>query len=75
MVDFPLPVSPTKAIVSSDFWGQLNNHVMLSLLSRASQPRTLADDSEEEAHFMTSKEARSLLELSATLYGLIITKG
>ncbi|KAF1358485.1 hypothetical protein EJ07DRAFT_123933 [Lizonia empirigonia] len=56
-------------------WGQLNNHAMLSLLSRASQPRTLGDESEEEVCFMTGKEARSLLESGATLHGPIITEG
>jgi hypothetical protein len=56
-------------------WGQLNNHAMLSLLSRVSQPRTLADESEEEVYFMTGEEARSLLESGATLHGPIITKG
>jgi hypothetical protein len=56
-------------------WGQLNNQVMLSLLSRASQPRTLGDESEEEVYFMTGEEARSLLESGATLHGPIITEG
>ncbi|KAF1941893.1 hypothetical protein EJ02DRAFT_422629 [Clathrospora elynae] len=48
---------------------------MLSLLSRASQPRTLGDESDEEVYFMTGEEARSLLESGATLYGPIITEG
>jgi hypothetical protein len=56
-------------------WGQLNNQTMLSLLSRASQPRTLRDESEEEVYFMTGEEARSLLESGATLHGPIITEG
>jgi hypothetical protein len=56
-------------------WGQLNNQVMLSLLSRASQPRTLGDESEEEVYFMTGEEARSKLESGATLHGPIITEG
>jgi hypothetical protein len=56
-------------------WGELNNQVMYSLLSRASQPRTLGDESEEEVYFMTGEEARSLLESGATLHGPIITEG
>jgi hypothetical protein len=56
-------------------WGQLNNQAMLSLLSRASQPRTLGDEGEEEVYFMTGEEARSLLESGATLHGPIITEG
>jgi hypothetical protein len=56
-------------------WGQLNNQAMLSLLSRASQPRTLRDQNEEDVYFVTGEEARSLLESSATLRGPIITEG
>ncbi|KAF2818217.1 hypothetical protein CC86DRAFT_461196 [Ophiobolus disseminans] len=55
-------------------WGELNNRVMHSLLSRASQPATIGDDSEQEVHFLTGEEARSLLESRVALHGPIITE-
>ncbi|KAF1366168.1 hypothetical protein EJ07DRAFT_92554 [Lizonia empirigonia] len=55
-------------------WGELNNQVMYSLLSRASQPTTKGDDSAQEVYFATGEEARSLLELRVALHGPIITE-
>jgi hypothetical protein len=56
-------------------WRELNNQVMYSLLSRASQPTTIADESEEEVYYMTGDEAKSLLDSRIVLHGPIITEG
>jgi hypothetical protein len=55
-------------------WGEPNNQVMYSLLSRASQPITLSDDREREVYFVTGEEANSLLESGIALTGPIITE-
>lgn len=47
---------------------------MYSLLSRASQPTTIADESEEEVYYMTGEEAKSRLESHIALHGPIITE-
>ena len=55
-------------------WRALNNQVMSCLLSRSSQPTTIADESEEEAYYMTGEEAKSRLESHIALHGPIITE-
>lgn len=54
-------------------WGELNIQVMYSLLSRASQPTTIADES-EEVYYMTGEEAKSRLESHIALHGPMITE-
>ncbi|PSN58960.1 hypothetical protein BS50DRAFT_580338 [Corynespora cassiicola Philippines] len=55
-------------------WGERNDQMMHSLLSRASQPVTAGADSEIEAYFLTGEEAEARLQPSFVLNGPIIAK-
>jgi hypothetical protein len=71
MAQLERKVVPKK---SPKTWRELNNQVMCSLLSRASQPTTISDESEEEVYYMTGEEAKTRLESHIALHGPIITE-